>query len=100
MLSLLGSLTDLIVSLIHTRMRLLLIYSGKPIPAPPPYHYAFDTWEKILEEHGIDLGWVIDEEDRRQQAMTGETSAHEVSVGTDITQVLQMTKRRTYEYKE
>lgn len=57
-------------------------------------------WDQILEEHGFDPEWVIEENNRRQRVITGETSAHEVSLGSDVGQAQQMTRRRAYEREE
>lgn len=57
-------------------------------------------WDQILEEHGFDPEWVIDEDERRKRVVTGETSAHEVSLGSDVGQAQQMTRRRAYEREE
>lgn len=57
-------------------------------------------WDQILEEHGFDPEWVMDEDERRKRVVTGETSAHEVSLGSDVGQAQQMTRRRAYEREE
>ncbi|KAI2622156.1 hypothetical protein GGS26DRAFT_249622 [Hypomontagnella submonticulosa] len=54
-------------------------------------------WEEILEEHGFDVGWVYEEDERRARVITGETSAHEVSVGADTSRALEVKRRRGYE---
>ncbi|KAI1370885.1 hypothetical protein F4677DRAFT_457542 [Hypoxylon crocopeplum] len=59
-----------------------------------PYQHV---WEEILEEHGFDVGWVYEEDDRRQRVVTGEASAHEVSVGVDASAMRDVRRRRGYE---
>ncbi|KAI0835280.1 hypothetical protein F5Y06DRAFT_289188 [Hypoxylon sp. FL0890] len=53
-------------------------------------------WEAILEEHGFDVGWVYEENKRRKRVVTGDTSAHEVSVGVDASSIREVTRRRGY----
>ncbi|KAI1771882.1 hypothetical protein F4818DRAFT_193428 [Hypoxylon cercidicola] len=62
------------------------------------YHTPWQhIWEEILEEHGFDVRWVYDEDERRKRVITGETSAHEVSVGTDASATQSTRRRRGYE---
>ncbi|RYP74092.1 hypothetical protein DL769_004109 [Monosporascus sp. CRB-8-3] len=59
-----------------------------------------DLWDEILEEHGFDPDWVWEENERRKRVVLGETSAHEVKVGVDTTEVQQVKRRRAYECEE
>ncbi|OTA67753.1 hypothetical protein K449DRAFT_429845 [Hypoxylon sp. EC38] len=54
-------------------------------------------WEEILGEHGFDVDWVYKEGERRKRVVTGETSAHEVSVGVDGSSIRDARRRRGYE---
>ncbi|OTA91945.1 hypothetical protein M434DRAFT_32217 [Hypoxylon sp. CO27-5] len=54
-------------------------------------------WEEILKEHGFDVDWVYKEDERRKRVVTGETSAHEVSVGVDGSNIRDARRRRGYE---
>lgn len=62
--------------------------------------YFEDTWDQILEEHGFDPKWVREEDKRRKRVVIGDTSTHEVRVGADASQALQVKKRRAYEHEE
>ncbi|KAI1381484.1 hypothetical protein F4677DRAFT_452350 [Hypoxylon crocopeplum] len=56
-----------------------------------------DVWVDILEGNGFDSHWVIYEEDqRRKRVVTGETSAHEITLGVDMTEALEVKRRRGY----
>ncbi|KAI0380861.1 hypothetical protein F5Y04DRAFT_281536 [Hypomontagnella monticulosa] len=53
-------------------------------------------WEEILEEHGFDVEWVYEEDDRRKFVVTGETSAPEVDIEVDASEAVEMKRRRGY----
>lgn len=59
-----------------------------------------DIWDQILEKHGFDPIWVMKENERRKRVVTGDTSTHDVSVGADASQALQVKKRQAYEHDE
>ena len=59
-----------------------------------------DIWDQILEKHGFDPDWVIEEDERRKRVGAGKTSTHDVSVGADASQALQVKKRQAYEHEE
>ncbi|KAI1096650.1 hypothetical protein F5B19DRAFT_111 [Rostrohypoxylon terebratum] len=54
-------------------------------------------WEDILEENGFDVNWVYEEDERRLRVVTGETTAHEVSVNVDASRTFDLKRRRGYE---
>ncbi|KAI1768090.1 hypothetical protein GGR53DRAFT_518105 [Hypoxylon sp. FL1150] len=54
-------------------------------------------WWEILEEHGFDVDWVYNEDERRKRVVTGDTSAHEVSIGIDTLALQDVKRRRGYE---
>ncbi|XXG97669.1 hypothetical protein Hte_003976 [Hypoxylon texense] len=59
--------------------------------------YGFwDIWEDILEDHGFDPSWVVEEDKKRRYTWTAETSTHEVSVDVDATRALEVKRRRGY----
>ncbi|KAI1305729.1 hypothetical protein F5Y03DRAFT_355670 [Xylaria venustula] len=55
-----------------------------------------ELWRQILAENGIDSDWAREEDERRRRVVTGETSAHEVSVGVDVSQITKVTKRKAF----
>jgi hypothetical protein len=57
-------------------------------------------WKQILEEHGIGPDWAFEEDERRKRVVVGDTSAHEVSVGFDTFEILQVQRRRAFEADE
>ncbi|KAI1425840.1 hypothetical protein F5Y12DRAFT_322043 [Xylaria sp. FL1777] len=57
-------------------------------------------WDQILEEHGIDPDWAWHESERRKRVVTGDTSAHEVSIGVDVSQITNVTKRKAFISRE
>ncbi|KAI0134266.1 hypothetical protein BJ170DRAFT_679169 [Xylariales sp. AK1849] len=60
------------------------------------YYDWVDIWEEILEELGIDPDWASKENERRKRVVLAETSAHEVSVGVDTSDILQVQRRKVY----
>jgi hypothetical protein len=61
------------------------------------YYDWEDVWEQILEEHGIDPEWAFEEDKRRKRVVLGDSSAHEVRVGVDAAEILQVQRRRVFE---
>ncbi|KAI2632435.1 hypothetical protein GGR54DRAFT_583445 [Hypoxylon sp. NC1633] len=59
-----------------------------------------EIWDEILESSGLDPDWVREEDERRKRVVTGGTTAHEVSVGTDAAQVLDVQRRRGHTFTE
>lgn len=65
------------------------------VQVPNAYWYRF-IWDGILRKHGFDVEWVYKECMRRKRVVTGETSAHEVSVGVDGSSIRDARRRRGY----
>ncbi|KAI0910692.1 hypothetical protein F4823DRAFT_360034 [Ustulina deusta] len=55
-----------------------------------------ELWHQILEDNGIDPGWARGEDERRKRVATGDTSAHEVSIGIDVSKITEVTKRKAF----
>jgi hypothetical protein len=56
--------------------------------------------DDILVEHGIDPEWALAENERRKRVVTGDTSAHEVNIGVDVSKIQEVTKRRAFRSTE
>ncbi|KAI1391382.1 uncharacterized protein F4822DRAFT_184294 [Hypoxylon trugodes] len=54
-------------------------------------------WEGILEDHGFDLDWVYEEDDRRKRMSTGESSAHQIGTEVDAFRGIEIRQRRGYD---
>ncbi|KAI0118543.1 hypothetical protein F4776DRAFT_656006 [Hypoxylon sp. NC0597] len=65
------------------------------VQVPNAYRVRF-IWDDILRKHGFDVEWVYKECMRRKRVVTGETSAHEVSVGVDGSSIRDARRRRGY----
>ncbi|KAI0977070.1 hypothetical protein F4678DRAFT_411674 [Xylaria arbuscula] len=55
-----------------------------------------ELWRQILAENGIDPDWAREENERRKRVVIGETSAHEVSVGVDVSKITEVTRRKAF----
>ncbi|KAI1084220.1 hypothetical protein F5B20DRAFT_524057 [Whalleya microplaca] len=59
-----------------------------------------EEWKCLVEGQLIDWEWAVAENERRKRVVLGKTSAHEVSVGVDISGLRKVNRRGGYAYTE
>ena len=55
-----------------------------------------EIWDEILEEHGFDPNWALEENKRRKNVACGKATGHDAETQTPASQALEVKRRRAY----